>query len=306
MEIKSNQDTTLNKDLFEMLPESLKVLLKTIKQQHYEELYEPEAGGNSSLQDALQEVLEAFRESDNKLCHLRYVWLTLILILVVEPTVEYYQLSNYLAAKSIIQLIGLWVVKTAKLISYKIKYPKSFDKEIKLFLPQGGLENTPRTGSFQTITEVVDVFNNAIRVLDEEQSVEAILDILNDCLEGYAIFPGSTGRREVFDWWIDEVVPASWFLLPPKSFYVVEGLPNREEIKIRQSKKLEKISSMVYFILKEQVLTNEEKVKDENVDSWNKISIRENPPIKIHYNCYHSSILNAESNKSVVFSTLAI
>ena len=306
MEIKSNQDTNLNNDLFEMLPESLKVLLKKIKQQHYEELYEPEADGNSSLQDALQEVLQAFRESDNKLCHRRYVWMGLIWALVVEPTVEYYQLSNYLSAKFIIELIGLWVVEAAKSSSDKIKYPKTFGKHIKLFLPQPRLENAQIIGSFQTISEVVDVFNNAIRILDEEQSVEALLDILDDCLEGYAIFPGSTGRREVFDWWIDEVVPASWFLLPPKSFYVVEALQNREKIKIQQSKKLEKISSRVHFILKQQVLTNEEKLKYDNIDSCNTIYLRSNPPIKIYYNCDHSTILNAESNKSVVFSTLAI
>ncbi|MFB2893871.1 hypothetical protein ACE1CI_13250 [Aerosakkonemataceae cyanobacterium BLCC-F50] len=39
----------------EMLPDSLKVLLDKIKQQHYEELYESEADGTTSLQDDLNE-----------------------------------------------------------------------------------------------------------------------------------------------------------------------------------------------------------------------------------------------------------
>ena len=64
---------------------------------------------------------------------------------------------------------------------------------------------------FPTINECLDVFSQAIRVLNYNQSKEALLEILEHCLEGYAIFPGSSGRRELFDWWLLEVVPASWY-----------------------------------------------------------------------------------------------
>ena len=248
MEIKSNQGTTLNNDLFEMLPESLKVLLKKIKQQHYEELYEPEADGNSSLQDALQEVLEAFGESDNKLCHRRYVWMGLIWALVVEPTVEYYQPNSDLT-RNIINLLVIDVSQESILLNRNKGETASIEiAKNNVVLTQQNLA-TQEVKNFQAVNEALDVFYNAIRLLESEQSVEALLEILDDCLEGYAIFPGFTGRREVFEWWIDEVVPASWFLLPPKSFYVVDGLPNREEIKIRQSKKLEKISWQVQLMV---------------------------------------------------------
>jgi hypothetical protein len=98
--------------------------------------------------------------------------------------------------------------------------------------------------NFQEISEALNVFYNATKVIDYEQAREAILEIVSDCLEGYAIFPGSYGRRELFDWWLLEVVPASCYLLPPKSFYVVEGVQNKEEIKSRQTKILQQTSEI--------------------------------------------------------------
>jgi hypothetical protein len=101
------------------------------------------------------------------------------------------------------------------------------------------------------MNEATDVFLNAMKVINYDQSIEAILEILEDCLEGYAVFPGSYGRRELFDWWVLEVVPASWFLLPPKSLYVVEGIENKEEVKLRQNSLLKRISYAMWFFFQE-------------------------------------------------------
>ncbi|XWK90166.1 MAG: hypothetical protein U7127_08975 [Phormidium sp.] len=229
----------------EMLPDSLKVLLDKIKQQHYEELYELEADGTTSLQDDLNEVFQAFRISNQTLTHLRYVWMTLILLLVVEPTFEYYQPKDS-SPKNIIIEISLWLIaNTKKILNDEVKTIEFDDRELlkkDILVNYDVSQDTNKNPvSLQVLYEAQDVFKNAIRVLDYEQSVEAILEILDDCLEGYAIFPGSYGRRELFEWWLLEVVPASWFLLTPKSFYVVEDLPNKEEINLRQIRIMEKI-----------------------------------------------------------------
>lgn len=229
----------------EMLPDSLKVLLDKIKQQHYEELYELEADGTTSLQDDLNEILQAFRISNQTLTHLRYVWMTLILLLVVEPTLEYYQQKDS-SPKDIIIEISLWLIaNTKKILNDEVKTIEFDDRELlkkDILVNYDVSQDTNKNPvSLQVLYEAQDVFKNAIRVLDYEQSVEAILEILDDCLEGYAIFPGSYGRRELFEWWLLEVVPASWFLLTPKSFYVVEDLPNKEEINLRQIRIMEKI-----------------------------------------------------------------
>lgn len=229
----------------EMLPDSLKVLLDKIKQQHYEELYELEADGTTSLQDDLNEILQAFRISNQTLTHLRYVWMTLILLLVVEPTLEYYHPKDS-SPKDIIIEISLWLIaNTKKILNDEVKTIEFDDRELlkkDILVNYDVSQDTNKNPvSLQVLYEAQDVFKNAIRVLDYEQSVEAIIEILDDCLEGYAIFPGSYGRRELFEWWLLEVVPASWFLLTPKSFYVVEDLPNKEEINLRQIRIMEKI-----------------------------------------------------------------
>jgi hypothetical protein len=55
------------------MPDSLKGAISKAWQQHYEELYEPEAESAASLQDALDEILELFQGSNQTLSHLRYV-----------------------------------------------------------------------------------------------------------------------------------------------------------------------------------------------------------------------------------------
>jgi hypothetical protein len=226
------------------MPEFFKVLLNKIRQQHYAELYESEADGTTSLSDALREVLSAFRTSNQTLCHLRYVWMALILAVVVEPTMEYYQPSNLLPKDSI-KVMELWLEKTIQ----KNIHPENNTTSFSIDMPLNYTSENPyvnqanqKIGSLQAINEALDVFYNAIRVLNYELAIEAILEILDDCLEGYAIFPGSYGRRELFDWWLLEVVPASWFLLPPTSLYLVEGRQNKSEIQWRQQTKLEQVS----------------------------------------------------------------
>jgi hypothetical protein len=102
---------------------------------------------------------------------------------------------------------------------------------------------------FQALYEALDVYDNAIKTLDEDRSLEALIDILDDCLGGYAIFPSSYGRRDLFKWWLLDVVPASWCLLPPNSVYVVESLPNSAELRLHQIKTLEQISSKMQSML---------------------------------------------------------
>jgi hypothetical protein len=111
------------------------------------------------------------------------------------------------------------------------------------------LANNKQIASFQVLSESLDVYNNAIKTLDYHQSIEALLEILDDCLEGYAIFPGSYGRRELLDWWLLEVVPASWYLLAPTSIYLVDKLANEKSMALHQLDKLEKISSAMWSII---------------------------------------------------------
>ncbi|GAB4279887.1 MAG: hypothetical protein Fur0025_07450 [Oscillatoriaceae cyanobacterium] len=214
---------------FRRLPDRLQAVISKIRQQHYAELYEPEADGTASLSEALNEVIEAFDSTKHIYCHLSYVWMALIFTILVEPTIKYYQPSSQDLLQDIINLLESWIEKSINQLntSSEVILAKQKIEQLKK-LPLSQDNPLP---SIQVWLEAIDVFAQAIRVLDYEQAKPAILEILDSCLEGYAVFPGSQGRRELFDWWLLNVVPASWFWEHFKSLDDLESLPLTTEIK---------------------------------------------------------------------------
>jgi hypothetical protein len=177
----------------------------------------------------------------------------LILASVVEPTVKYYQPDNSIP-EEVINRLSLWLIENLaklKLFDCKVQFYKAAEEEQENSIMDAFrlFTETNKIPSFQVLYEALDVYINAIKALDPNQSLEALLDILDDCLEGYAIFPGSYGRRELFDWWLLDVVPASWYLVPPSSIYSINELAHEKYITSRQIEKLEKISSAMWAII---------------------------------------------------------
>ena len=188
------------------IPESLRQLLYKAWQNRYEEFYEESANNTTNLEETLLEILDAFQEQDDSRCHARYVCMALIFALAVEPTVKVY-LSSEQKTKKFFQLVINW--------SKNGEVPT--EQKINQLFPQISV------GS-QAIDEALDVFRNLLQVLNYAKAQEAVLEILDDCLEGYAIFPGSEGRRDLFNWWLLEVVPAAWCLKFPESIYTIKGI----------------------------------------------------------------------------------
>ena len=193
------------------IPESLRQLLYKVWQNRYEEFYEEEADGTITLEETLLEILDALGEQDDSLRHSRYVCMALILALAVELTVKAY-LPTERKTEEIFKLVINW--------SKNREVPT--EETINQLFPQKSV------GS-QAIDEALDVFKNLLQVLNPAKAKEALLEILDDCLEGYAIFPGSQGRRDLFNWWLLEAVPATWCLQFPESFYTIKGMINIQE-----------------------------------------------------------------------------
>ena len=252
MTLEYSSVTEKRLSLLRQLPESIQGTLSRVWQQHYEELYEPEEEDAASLQDALDEILEVFQSNNQTLTHIRYVWMALILASVVEPTVQYYRPLNLIPQKTISK-IELWLLEnTEKMLDSKKKFSKALREEEFNALVDGikiDYTKDKKVANFQIIFEALDVYMSAIKTLDYNQSLESLLDILENCLEGYAIFPGSHGRRELFDWWVLEVVPASWYLMPPSSIYSLDKLETEKNNGFCQMNKLEKISSAMWKII---------------------------------------------------------
>jgi hypothetical protein len=250
MIFESRHFLNMTSHLQHYIPEHLQILFNKIKLEHYEELYEAEADGTASLQHTLNKVLEALRSSDQTVSHLRYLWMTLILTIAVQPTLEYYQPRNFVPDN----IINLLTLSLRNNINGKMNIPKNtIDNLINILFIESNFYSQKEVASSQIISEAIDVFYQGIMAINYEQSVEAILEILSDCLEGYAIFPGSYGRRDLFDWWLLDVVPASLNLIPPENFYVIESLENKEEIQFRQNSLIKKISNEFSFSLIEEL-----------------------------------------------------
>jgi hypothetical protein len=252
MTLEYSSVTEKRLSLLRQLPESIQGTLSRVWQQHYEELYEPEAEDAASLQDALDEILAVFQSNNQTLTHIRYVWMALILASVVEPTVQYYQPLNLLPQKTISK-IELWLLENLeKMLDSKRKFSNALREEEFNALVDGiksDYTKDKKVENFQIIFEALDVYMSAIKTLDYNQSLESLLDILENCLEGYAIFPGSHGRRELFDWWLLEVVPASWYLMPPSSIYSLDKLGNQKNKGFCQMNKLKEISFAMWKII---------------------------------------------------------
>ncbi len=70
----------------------------------------------------------------------------------------------------------------------------------------------------QALGEAMEVVASAAHLMDRAQARAALSEILDSIFQGYAVFPGSEGRRALFDWWLDDVVPAAAALRAPPHF----------------------------------------------------------------------------------------
>ncbi|MGB5968197.1 MAG: hypothetical protein WBG70_07675 [Spirulinaceae cyanobacterium] len=246
MKLALSNSASNNLALFNNLPSHFKTKLAEIWQNSYGELYEPVTDQATSLEDSLEEVLELLQDNNKTLTHLRYVWMALILAVLVQPTIKYYQ-PDHSIADEIIGKMALWLIKTIKATANNDLIPsiKTVDFDINKVVSSISVKTEKKLGSLQILYEALDVYLSAAKTLDENQSLEALMDILDGCLEGYALFGGSAGRRDLFNWWLLDVVPASWSLQPPTSFCKVNNSPNTKIIVSRQKEILDRLLSII-------------------------------------------------------------
>ncbi|GFE68618.1 hypothetical protein [Chroococcus sp. FPU101] len=182
------------------IPQSLREILYTAWQFQYEELYEEKEKNTISLEEILNQILEAL--NSDKLGHQRYIIMAIILAKAVEPTILAYKPNNSIPQE------------VFKYINQKLEQKNVSNNLIKSLFTQEDI-------SYQAFDEAMDVFQQILYIFEPEKAKNALLAMLDDCLEGYAIFPGSEGRRDLFNWWLLEVVPASWCLEYPKFIYTI-------------------------------------------------------------------------------------
>jgi hypothetical protein len=189
------------------VPDSLRRLLETAFAQRYEELYEKVDGpqGGPTLRGTLDELVDALWGQGGGTGHRRFVYLGLALALASRPTMERHEPGNPGPAAAIARS-RTWLERPGEF--------QEVDREA--VLPE-------KWSGSQARDEAVLVFRAHWPLLDPAQARDALLQMLDLCLEGYAVFPGSDGRRDLFDWLLVEAVPAAWCLRLPEAIYSREG-----------------------------------------------------------------------------------
>ncbi len=206
------------------IPENLRDLIHSVWQYRYQELYEDQADAPISLEQSCEKILDTLIDYYSNSSDLYLIWMGLILGASVQPTLTAY-LPNDTRAKMILNLALSHFISTKNQIQYYNDFNLQEKIEFTPNLNQLKQQLFPKLSEgTQALDEALDVFKNLLQLILPSQAKTAILEILEDCFEGYAIFPGSQHRRDLFNWWLLDVVPATWCLKFPKKIYTIKGL----------------------------------------------------------------------------------
>jgi hypothetical protein len=192
------------------IPDSLRLVIERIQSYSYAELYEEKNIKGISLEDSLITVFDAIEKEKNNLdISYCYFFMAIVMGIAVQPTIKTYLPRETITGNIFQYLFRDWIYSQH---NYQPNLNVSFQN----------YQNT--LGQYQALDEAVDVFENMLQVLESVKTRAAILNILDDCFQGYAIFPGSQGRRELFDWWLLDVVPSVFCGRLPKSIHTLKGI----------------------------------------------------------------------------------
>ena len=192
------------------IPDSLRLVIERIQSYSYAELYEEKDIQGISLEDSLITVFDAIEKEKNSLdISYCYFFMSIVMGIAVQPTIKTYLPRETITGNIFQYLFRDWIYSQH---NYQPNLNVSFQN----------YQNT--LGQYQALDEAVDVFENMLQALESVKTREAILNILDDCFQGYAIFPGSQGRRELFDWWLLDVVPSVFCGRLPKNIHTLKGV----------------------------------------------------------------------------------
>jgi hypothetical protein len=184
------------------LPVSVKAVLQKLWGKKYKDLYEKEG---EDLEDAFEELFNIMSPKGDSLGHLRCVYLTWTLALAARPMVLAY-LPNDERPDVVLNLIEQWITNPESVI---VKDYQDLFKEL------GHVEYP------QALDEALLVYRDLLKmIIPSVEYRSVVLEILDTCFRGYAIFPPPPdGTRDLFNWFLVEVVPAAYCCQLPQKIY---------------------------------------------------------------------------------------
>ena len=183
------------------IPDRLQQTLHTVWDRKYDDLYE--RGGNSDVEEAFVEVMTAFGMPDDAISHQRYVYMAYGIALAAKPTIKHYFPEEN--KTDIIQgIVFCWLKDSCEI-------PETWADTL--------FPNINKIGKYQATDEAYNIFYGLLQTLNTKTAYNAILNILYDAITGDAISGCTEARRDMFNWWLIEVIPAAYCLQLPSTLY---------------------------------------------------------------------------------------
>ena len=186
----------------------LQAALQTVAGARFDELYE-ESPGTAPLAAAVADVIDALSPQMDPEGQTRLVVMALAMAEACAPTILAFHPDDPRPAQAL-SVVRAWLTDP----SGEVPDPNTLFP----WRPTGA----------QALNESQDVFHQLLRSLDPDQARDALLTLLEDCFEGYAVQIGVDPHRRVFDWWLQEVVPAAAMKELPARIYRHAPLPDEQ------------------------------------------------------------------------------
>ena len=183
------------------IPEQLQQTLRTVWDRKYDDLYE--RGGNSDVEEAFAEVMTAFGMPNDAISHQRYVYMAYGIALAAKPTIKHYFPEEH-KADIVEGIISCWLKDGGEI-------PETWADTL--------FPHIDKIGKYQASNEAYNIFYGLLQTLNTKTAYNAILDILYDAITGDAISGFAAAQRDMFNWWLIEVVPAAYCLKLPSTLY---------------------------------------------------------------------------------------
>lgn len=174
-------------------PPALVALLSALAQERIWGI-DPDARGGRRVEDTYEPVLDLLAHPTGaEVTHRRYVALGLALALASQAWIRRYTPDDTRSV-ALTDAVQRWLQTGEPLPG-----------------PRGEALYPLVATQHQHLDEDREVHRCLSRMPDEpENARQLLLDILDLALEGYAVFPGSQGRRDLYNWWLCQAVPAAY------------------------------------------------------------------------------------------------
>ncbi|MGA1263113.1 MAG: hypothetical protein ACO331_04295 [Prochlorothrix sp.] len=208
------------------LPPSVASVLHQVSQYRYGELYENGGDQSLPLEAAIYQIfdtLEAISPQNHpQVTQARYIWMALLLSLAIWPGLEFYQPHNPCPQETINRLelwLYLWRSLKSSQDQNELENLLGQDPDISPWHNWQKFPVKDSCPSLQLVTDCIWAYESAQRTLIRAEARSACFDLVESCLEDYAIIAGSAQRRDLFDWWLWAVVPATLTFSQPKWWF---------------------------------------------------------------------------------------